>query len=156
MLQTLRAAVARACPRDLAHHREDLVQVAMLRVLERERADEQDPIRTASYLWRVAYSVIADELRKRRTEAGGLRGTSMVEEVKQDQGVPSPELGLAIRDCLALLAEPRRLAVLLHLQGFRAEESTRVLRWNVKRVQNLTYRGLADLRSCLAGKGLVR
>ena len=34
MLRTLRAAVARACPSDLASLREDLVQVALVRVLE--------------------------------------------------------------------------------------------------------------------------
>ena len=77
------------------------------------------------------------------------------EEATQAGGTPLPELGVGIRDCLGGLAEPRRLAVLLHLEGFRAEEASRVLHWDVKRVQNLIYRGLADLRRCLEGKGLV-
>jgi len=156
MLRTLRAAVARACPRDLASQREDLVQAALLRILERERADEQNQVRTASYLWRVAFSVTADELRRRRSEAGRTQGTTMPDEETRQGSTPGPELGLGIRDCLAQLAEPRRLVVLLHLQGFRADEVTRVLHRDLKAVQNLTYRGLADLRLCLLGKGLAR
>ena len=156
MLRTLRLAVARACPRDLATQREDLVQSALLRVLERERANEQNQVRTASYLWRVAFSVTADELRRRRSEAGRAQGPEMHEDTADQGPAPAPELGLGIRECLGRLAEARRLAVLLHLQGFRAEEATRILHWNVKRVQNLTYRGLADLRLCLERKGLSR
>lgn len=155
MLQTLRAAVGRACPSDLAAHREDLVQVALLRVLEHEGQGEQNQVRTASYLWRVAFSVIADEIRRRRAEGLRSRRSTVHEESGQQGATPLPELGVGIRDCLGDLAEPRRMAVLLHLEGFRAEEASRVLHWDVKRVQNLTYRGLADLRRCLEGKGLV-
>jgi len=74
----------------------------------------------------------------------------------KEASVPGPELGLGIRDCLTRLAEQRRAAVLLHLEGFRAEEVSRVLGWDLKRIRNLTYRGLADLRRCLADKGLAR
>ena len=155
LLQTLRAAVARARPSDLASQREDRVQVALLRVLEREAQDEQNQVRTASYLWRVAFSVIADELRRRRADQLRSRRTMVGEEPAPEGRAPLPELGLGIRDCLGRLAEPRRMAVLLHLQGFRADETAGVLHWAVKRVQNLTYRGLADLRECLERKGLV-
>ena len=155
MLQNLRAAVGRARSSDLAAHREDLVQVALLRVLEHERQSEQDQVRTASYLWRVAFSVIADERRRRRAEEMRSR-RSTVEGVSGQHGAtPLPELGVGIRDCLGGLAEARRMAVVLHLEGFRADEASRVLRWDMKRVQNLTYRGLADLRRCLELKGLA-
>lgn len=156
MLGTLRAAVRRACPSESAAQQEDLVQVALLRILERERADEQNTVRTASYLWRVAFSVTADELRRRRSEAGRLPETDMQDSELPEPSTLGPDVGLSIRDCLSRLAEPRRLAVLLHLQGFRAEEGMRILHWNLKRVRNLTYRGLADLRECLSEKGLAR
>lgn len=155
MVEILRAAVARHCPLDLASHREDLVQAALVRVLEVEGRDEKNQVRTASYLWRVAFSVITDELRRRRAEEQRSRRSMVGEEATQAGGTPLPELALGIRDCVARLAEPRRLAVTLHLDGFPAEEASRVLHWDVKRVQNLTYRGLADLRRCLEGKGLV-
>ena len=155
MLHTLRAAVGRACPSDLAAQREDLVQVALVRVLEHEGRGEQNQVRTASYLWRVAFSVIADERRRRRAEELQARRSSVGEESGQRGTTPLPELGVGIRDCLGGLAEPRRVAVLLHLEGFRAEEASRVLHWELKRVQNLIYRGLADLRRCLESKGLA-
>lgn len=155
MVQILRAAVARHCPSDLASHREDLVQAALVRVLELEGRGEQNQVRTASYLWRVAFSVITDELRRRRAEEQRSRRSTVGEEVTQAGGTPPAELGVGIRECVGRLAEPRRMAVMLHLEGFRAEEASRVLHWGVKRVQNLTYRGLADLRRCLEGKGLV-
>ncbi len=154
MLQTLRAAMARACPSDLAAHREDLVQAGLLRVLEREGQGEQNQVRTASYLWRVAFSVIADELRRRRAEELRSRRSMVNEDSGQHGTTPLPELGVGIRECLGGLAEPRRVAVLLHLEGFRADEASHVLHWDVKRVQNLTYRGLADLRRCLERRGL--
>ena len=155
MVQTLRAAVARACPSDLGTLREDLVQMAIVRVLEHEERDEQNRVRTASYLWRVAFSVIADELRRRRAEELRSRRSMVGEDSSQQGAIPLPELGLGIRHCLGGLAEPRRMVVLLHLQGFRAEETSRTLRWDLKRVQNLVYRGLDDLRRCLEARGLV-
>lgn len=159
MLRTLRTAVGRACPSDLGSLREDLVQAALLRVLEHEGQGEQNQVRTASYLWRVAFSVIADELRRRRAEELRSRRSGVGEERSQAGATPPPEVGVGIRDCLGGLAEQRRMAVLLHLEGFRAEEASRVLHWvlhwDVKRVQNLTYRALADLRRCLEEKGLV-
>ena len=64
------------------------------------------------------------------------------------------EIGEGIRDCLQRLLQPRRLALALHLQGHTVQETAQLLRWDFKRVENLTYRGLADLRKCLASKGL--
>lgn len=63
------------------------------------------------------------------------------------------EMGRAIRRCLAELIRPRRLAVSLHLQGHRIKEVGELMGWSAKRAENLIYRGLADLRACLEGKG---
>ncbi len=155
--ETLRRAVARVCPRELAGAREDLVQNAMVRLLQRERQGEQIGGRPASYLWRVAFTVALDELRRLR------RGQALAEERGRrdiDEQPASPEgagrrkeLATAMRTCFEALPEPRRLAVGLHLQGLSGEEASRALRWSPKRVQNLTYRGLADLRRCLTAKG---
>lgn len=157
----LAVAVARVCPRWLADRSEDIVQVAFTRVLAAVDAQtEADPL-PASYLWKAAYSATIDEIRRLRRE----RGVSL-DEVGADQiadrGGLSPErqrwgreIGVAIRACLRLLAEPRRLAVTLHLLGHSLVESSRLLGWSVKRVDNLVYRGLADLRGCLGSKGLT-
>jgi RNA polymerase sigma-70 factor (ECF subfamily) len=155
----LAAAVAKVCPRRLFHLREDIVQAAMVRVLELRRKPEQPEIRTPSYLWKVAYSAMVDEMRRieRRREvpmdAPGADGLGH-EATSGDGDESLRHLGIEIRDCITRLLEPRRVAVVLHLDGFRAEEAARTLGWGLKRVRNLTYRGLADLRACLERKGL--
>jgi len=60
---------------------------------------------------------------------------------------------LAIRACLAAANRDRRLALVLYLQGHSVPEAARILGWDVKRTENLVYRGLADLRQCLLNKG---
>jgi RNA polymerase sigma-70 factor (ECF subfamily) len=156
----LAAAVAKVCPRRLSHLREDLVQAAMIRVIESQRRTEQPGIRTASYLWKVAYTAMVDEMRRvdRRKEVSmedrGSDGPSGEVLAGSTGGESLQHLGIEIRDCISRLIEPRRASVVLHLYGFQAEEAARSLGWNLKRVRNLTYRGLADLRRCLESKGL--
>lgn len=160
MRSTLLSAVARACPAAMAAHRDDIVQAALLRVAAVLRSGEHDSIRHASYLWRVAYTATVDELRRaaRRREVS-LEGTEVAADLVARAPDPeaetaSREVAAAIRACLVRLIRPRRLAVTLHLYGFAAGEASRVLRWDVKRVHNLTYRGLDDLRRCLEAKGV--
>jgi RNA polymerase sigma-70 factor, ECF subfamily len=123
------------------------VQTALVRMLERPPTEESGP-RGASYLWRVAFSVVIDEIRRRK------RGQNYQNEAESRavQTAPGPDMGTEIRDCLSRLAEPRRVSVTLHLQGFRLAEVATSLQWSEKRVENLIYRGLADLRRCLRGQ----
>ena len=60
----------------------------------------------------------------------------------------------SIRECLAGLSAPRRRAVSLHLLGHTLAETGRSLGWTSKKAEHLVYRGLADLRTCLEGKGV--
>lgn len=164
LTEALRRAVARACPPELASAREDLVQTALVRVLEREARGEENRVRTASYLWRVAWSAVIDELRRlKRRPTVSLEAMMSGAEERQPAGAPAPDvhpvtepspgLGLALRQCLASLVGQRRAAVLLHLHGFTAQEAARTLGRGEKQVQNATYRGLGDLRRCLGSKG---
>ena len=66
----------------------------------------------------------------------------------------SREIARGIRACLQEMVRDRRLAVTLHLQGHSVGDAARILEWAQKRTENLVYRGLADLRACLAAKGL--
>lgn len=158
--EVLRRAVRRVCPRFLEAQQEDIVQAAMLRVVEIASRREHDGIRTASYLWRAAYSATVDEIRRasRRREVP-LEGSGVVE--LGSTSTPDPErevrgrqIGRAVRECLSTLIRPRRTAVMLHLYGFEGDETRRVLGGNLKQARNLTYRGLADLRRCLEAKGI--
>ncbi len=154
----LRRAVTRVCPAWLAARRDDIVQVALLRVMDARRRSDAEL--KPAYLRRAAWSALVDEIRawRRRREVALEDDGAPVERPAAgptpEQEVATLEIGRGISACLSGLAEDRRLAVTLHLQGHTVPEAARLLDWNVKRTENLVYRGLADLRECLSAKGL--
>ena len=157
----LQRAVRRICPRWLADRQDDLVQMATMRTLDARRSAEGNPEVAASYLYRVAYTTLIDEIRRLRrrpevrledAEGAGLDVPAPSPGPEQDYA--SKEIGRAIRDCLLLLLQPRRLAVVLHLQGHTVPQAAALLGWAEKRTENLLYRGLSDLRACLERKGV--
>src|SRR5262245_26110874 len=159
----LARAVARVCPRWQAARRDDLVQSAVMRVMQvvnmPHEADEGVARFSASYLYRVAYSVLVDELRRtqRRRETSLEEETAAPLAVSEDDPerlAASGEIGRGIQDCLARMIRDRRLAVTLYLQGHSVPEAAKLLEWSPKRTENLVYRGLADLRECLTSKGI--
>lgn len=164
-LSRLRSAVERTvnklCPPSLRGQREDIVQQVMLKLMriQDQRSEGESPL-PASYLWRAAYTTSVDELRKMRSREqtreqatvagmGGPGGT-----LGPQRGVEAGEVGAAIRDCLAGLIESRRRAVSLYLVGHSVPEAGELLGWTRKKTENLVFRGLADLRACLLGKGV--
>jgi RNA polymerase sigma-70 factor, ECF subfamily len=156
-------AVARVCPSWLSNQRDDLVQTAMLRVIqitEKEPPSAEGDTRfAASYLQKVAYTVLVDEIRKvtRRQETDLEDPTvakTAVEFRDPEKARASNEIALGIQDCLSRLIKDRRLAVTLYLQGHSVPDAARILDWPAKRTENFVYRGLADLRACLSSKGL--
>lgn len=159
----LEKAVSRLCPPWLADRRDDLVQAALLRMLEIEQknsaAGEKNRELPASYLWRVATSALIDEIRRHRRR----REVEIDDKVEMTLAADDPaaarvfsgrEIGRALRDCLQKMVEARRLAVTLHLQGHAVAEASSLLGWDTKKVYNLVHRGLNDLRACLKGKGM--
>ncbi|MEM1205569.1 MAG: RNA polymerase sigma factor [Acidobacteriota bacterium] len=160
MRRRLEASVRKVCPPHLADRSDDLVQVAMLRVMDVARKSEGVRVFTSSYLYRAAYSALIDEIRRlRRRQEVGMEdedGTPMPLEAElpdPERHTASREAGQAITECLGTLVRPRRLAVTLYLQGHGTPDASGVLGWSVKKTENLIYRGLADLRRCLGGKG---
>lgn len=158
-------AVDRVCPRWMADRADDLVQVALMRVMEIQRKKEGTAEFTAFYLKKAAYSALIDEIRRlRRRQEVSLEGGSDEEEaVAYDPAAPGPdperssagrEVGRAIRDCLGRMVAPRRHAVTLNLQGHSVPEIGKLLGWTAKKAENLVYRGMSDLRGCLGEKGI--
>ena len=139
----LERAIRSRCFGLLASARDDLVQSAMVRILERDRHEDLGR-RGASYAWKVAQSVIVDELRRLGRER---RMAESVSEVKQSWVDPAGRIQL--RQCLERLEERRRMAVTLHLSGLRIPEVARAAGWTEKTAENLIYRGLDDLRALL-------
>jgi RNA polymerase sigma-70 factor, ECF subfamily len=158
----LAKAVARLCPRWMADRRDDLVQMAVMRVMQllgrQPRPDEGKPALSASYLYKVAYTVLVDEIRRKdrrpETELDEAVAAPAAPSPNPERTAASREVGRGIQDCLLAMKRERRLAVTLHLQGHTVPETARILDWAAKQTENLVYRGLADLRECLMAKGL--
>ena len=155
-------AVERICPWWLSAEADDLVQTALLRVLEIRRRREGEAEFSTFYLRRAAHSAVVDEIRRRRR-----RGEVPLEAEGEEPALPSVapgpetiteagELGKAITECLGRMIRPRRLAVTLHLQGHRIREVGALMGWGLKKAENLIYRGLSDLRECLGSVGYGR
>lgn len=160
-------AVARTCPPWLADRSDDLVQTALMRIMEIKRRDEGNRWLSAFYLRKTAYSAVVDEIRRqrRRGEVPLEIETSDEREIARPMPQPGPdpeeqaegrETGRAIHSCLGTLIRPRRLAVTLHLQGHNSKGVAELLGWTPKKAENLIYRGLADLRDCLRQRGMAR
>jgi RNA polymerase sigma-70 factor (ECF subfamily) len=165
---TLRHALARAvrrqCPQWLTDQAEDLVQAALVKVMSMPGTGEGTRGLSSFYLYRVAHSALVDEIRRRQRrrevalevdDSQGREGAMLEPRAASnpEQDASLRELGAAVRDCLLSMSGDRRLAVTLYIQGHSVPEAARILGWAAKRTENLVYRGLADLRQCLLGKG---
>jgi RNA polymerase sigma-70 factor (ECF subfamily) len=153
-------SINRVCPRWLADQRDDIVQNAMLRLLEIEKRGELNPSPPASYLWKVAYTATIDQIRRARRRPEEPLEPAMLEAGPDPAGDPTLQerarwdLGRTVRRCLNEMHERRRLIVGLHLLGHELSECASLSGWRFNQVRNLLYRGLADLRRCLASKGV--
>lgn len=154
-------AMRRVCPPSIADEAEDLVQRAMVKLMKSQGLSEGKPGISASYLWRVAYTAVIDEIRRRdrRREVPLIENSAVAipaaSEPDPEREATSRSIGEAIRDCLSQMAASRRRAVTLHLVGHTVPEISRLLDLGSKQADNLVYRGMADLRHCLSGKGVT-
>ncbi len=154
------AAVRRTCPSWVAAQMEDIAQTVLARLVLSPRVGEGNPVFSSKYLMKAAYGATVDELRRlgRRREDSlddqTVPDSIVAPEAGPERRAASAEIARGIRDCLTRLVRPRRLAVTLYLQGCTVPETAGVLSWSPKKAENLVYRGLADLRRCLATKGL--
>lgn len=154
------AAVRRCCPAWLREQAEDIVQDVLVKLLKSLRGSEGEKKFSSLYLEKTAYCSVVDEIRRvcRRKE-GPVENEQTVERLRSERAGPergseSLEIARGIQDCLRQLVGSRRLALTFYLQGCTVPEAARHLRWTTKKTENLVYRGLADLRRCLTGKGL--
>ena len=153
-------AVRRNCPAWLAAQAEDIVQNVLLKLLKTSRKSEGEKRFSAVYLEKSVYGAVVDEIRRAcRRKEKPVEDEQVIEQVtapdeNPERDAQSFEIARAIQDCLLRLVRPRRLAVTLYLQGSTVPETALQLSWTAKKAENLVYRGLADLRTCLRHKGL--
>lgn len=148
----------RICPPWLAPHKDDLVQMAVIKLLRSSSHAELSD----GFLSRVAYSVVVDEIRRRRRRNEVGMSPSLPDRIANSNDL-SPEsrshglaLGEQLVECLQALTEARRRAVVLYLQDHTIPEIATTLGWDAKKASNAVYRGLEDLRGLLAKRGLTR
>jgi len=160
LIPILRAAVHQTCPTWLSSHVDDLVQTALVKIAEMDARGEAKQGLSSSYIWRVAHSVIVDEIRRqRRRREEALEDSRTTERAVTTAAGPermalASSIGKGIADCLQRLPRHRRQAVTLRLLGHSIREVASMLCCQEKRANNLVYRGLAALRECLRTKGL--
>ena len=160
----LREQIALHCPRHLGIQIGDIEQEARLRLWKAVQREKElhDP---ASYIYRIAVTTTIDAVRRvlaRREEQLHLdqEDGEPVRDFAADP-VQAPDavterrqLMSAIAAALGSLAESRRQAVELHLQGLTIPEIAELLRWSEARARNLVYRGMQDLREALRREGI--
>lgn len=174
-------AVRRVCPRWLAADAEDMVQEVLIKLMRREQSrpdspgpeegvsegsaekNEEKPAFSQSYLMKAAYHQVVDEIRRRRVRREVALESDKGDPPSYPDRRPGPSeedhrrrLGRAIRKCMENLLDSRRRAVALYLRGYRAKEAAKLLSWEVKRTENLIYRGREDLQTCLREAGFSR
>lgn len=160
-IEQLRADILRAvrkvCPQWLANQADDLAQIATSRVVDRLRATDGTVEFSQGYLYRTAYSVVIDEIRRRRRR----REVPIEAELSVESEQANPErqaIGRELRDaigrCLSAIVPSRRRAVTLHLVGHTVAEISALLECGLKQAENLVYRGLGELRECLKARGV--
>lgn len=155
------------CPRCLEHRLDDLTQEGLLR-LAKNGVDSHGERRVfnSTYLWTTATNLKREQMRKWQR-----RPTVTPVGEEEDGGqheLPDPfpdsdparaaengEIRRAIRTCLGKLARTRRRAVTLRLLGYSIAEIARFFEWSYRRAENLAWRGLANLRKCLALEGVT-
>ena len=152
-------AVRRICPTWMAGQQQDLVQNACLRIVNKYAGTKESPPLGASYLWKVAHSVVMDEIRRRKRHPEVELETTTQHEPASvhflpEDGQARTEMNAAITEGLGRLKEGRRWAVLLYLYGFSLKDSAGMLGWNAKRGDNQRYQGLGELRGYLKERGL--
>lgn len=156
-MSLLARQVRRFCPPWMRHQLDDLVQMAVMRVLRAGTTIEHAP----AYLRQVARSTVLDEVGRLRyrTEVGMTsslpdRIVSSL-ELTPETVVHGHQLGIQLDEALATLSEDRRVAVTLFLQSQTVPEIAELLNCNRKRAANLEYRGMDDLRKELRRRGLT-
>ena len=157
--RALERAVERSCPAWLVSRRGDIVQAALMRIVRRDRDGVDLDAMGSSYVFKVAYSALVDEIRhqrRRHMESTESAETAGLQSPVSDpeQRTLSRELGAAIKACLELLAQTRNIAVSLYLQGCNVPEISSRVGWSRKQAENAVYRGLTDMRRCLSDKGV--
>jgi RNA polymerase sigma factor (sigma-70 family) len=167
LIRSVVRKVCRARPVIDVEDVEQEVRLKLWKVLSNRTEIDHFP----SYVYRVAYSVAIDQLRRvdvrpedqffaGESDDAGNAETGELERVPADSRV-APDRLAACREAAAVvgaeverLSDKRRQAVKLYLLGMNHVEISTTTGWSESVARNHLYRGLADLREALAARGI--
>lgn len=138
---------------------DELLQAVRVRLWRALGRQGTLPAITSSYVYQTAQSAVVDLVRSRRSaryvRSEGVRALEEHSAPNQpDSVLEQREATTRILRVVDQLPADRRVAVRLHLRGYRREEIARMLQWSGTRTRNLLYRGLEDTRRRLTQLGL--
>lgn len=158
--QRLRVLVEQHCGRGQGLDPDDIeqeVRIKLWRTLESDKKVEFP----ASYIQRVVVTTVVDALR--RVENRPTEDLADTDEADLDPTLaqaPTPELEARADEWrkrllaeIHELPERRRLPVKLAIQGFTADEIARLLGISIASAQQLSYRGIEELKERLRARG---
>ena len=164
----LRNIITKLCPKDLGLEHTDIEQEARIRLWRALQSGTE--IRDlASYIYRIAANTTIDAIRRVKArreeqlrtaaddqEQGTFQADSLVAgpHASPDSIAERRQTTGRVRGAFARLAEDRRRAVVLHLEGFTTEEIAHSQGWSEPRARHLVYRGMHDLRRQLTAEGI--
>ena len=140
---------------------DEVLQDVRIRLWQAGQAGKDVEALGSSYLYQVATTAALDMLRRRRAHAAD-RTDDVSDRAELAASSPSPhddteanELAAQVNAALETLSLERRVVVRFHLSGHDREDIAISLGWSEAKTRNLLYRGLDDLRRCLASMGVA-
>lgn len=130
------------------------VKIKIWKILD----NEKKIFNYSSYIKKIVYSSVIDQLRKLKREEGvyNHEKNQKISEQKNSYLSPGPLGDRDIKDIVGqaveFLIESRRKVVKLYLLNMSIEEIAFYFNWSKDKTRNLLYRGLGDLKKLLKEK----
>ncbi len=149
----LRLLVDGHCGRDRGLDPDDIEQEVHIKLWKMLESDKNLDF-PASYIQKVVATTVIDALRRAevrhaeslQTDVEPAVDPSYVGPMQPDRHADHGNWGALLLRCIAELPERRRMPVQLALQGFKAEEIAALTGCSVAAAQQLSYRGIEDLK----------
>lgn len=135
---------------------DDLVQETRIR-LWRALDGERNLDSPASYIQKVAVSVLIDALRRKAARPEEPAGDDLAlaagpQSQSPEHAAERSQQAATLHAAIARLSPRRRVPTQLLLQGFTTQEIATLLTTTEATARNLAYRGVEELRAVMAGR----
>lgn len=144
----IRNAIHRVYPAFSDFDLQDIEQEVHIKIWK--LLENQKLIYPATYLYKIASTTAIDVLRRMKFK----EQEPISDATPEVNSNEKTRLSDVLESVLLKLAEARQIAVRFYLQGYSADEISKLMEWSSARARNLLYRGLEDLRRMLKEEGI--